>query len=86
MSSVKKPMRLPPLRTLRVRNPNQSEGNPCVTIMSSVLGYNTAGCAVVEQALRQCMDSPPPTDKRKNTVNYHLARMQKYIEPKRKHK
>ena len=31
-------MRLPPLRTLRVRNPNQSEGNPCVTIMSSVLG------------------------------------------------
>ena len=32
------------------------------------------------------MDSPPPTDKRKNTVNYHLARMQKYIEPKRKHK
>jgi hypothetical protein len=33
-----KPMRLPPLRVLRVRNPNRTEPNPCVTVMSSVLG------------------------------------------------
>lgn len=36
--SSKNPIRLPPLRVLRVRNPNRSEPNPCLTIMSSVLG------------------------------------------------
>lgn len=39
---AKKPMRLPPLRVLRVRNPNKSEGNPCITAMSSVLGKSMA--------------------------------------------
>lgn len=34
----KNPIRLPPLRVLRVRNPNQAETNPCLTVMSSVLG------------------------------------------------
>lgn len=32
-----KPMRLPPLKVLRVRNPNKPEINPCVTVMSTVL-------------------------------------------------
>lgn len=31
-------MRLPPLRILRVRNPNKPVPNPCLTVMSSVLG------------------------------------------------
>lgn len=35
---VQKPMRLPPLRVLRVRNPNKEAPNPCLPIMSSVLG------------------------------------------------
>lgn len=35
---AKKPMRLPPLRVLRVHNPNKQEGNPCVAVMSTVLG------------------------------------------------
>jgi hypothetical protein len=34
----KNPIRLPPLRVLRVRQPNRAEPNPCLTIMSSVLG------------------------------------------------
>lgn len=32
-----KPIRLPPLKALRVRNPNKPEENPCVAVMSSVL-------------------------------------------------
>jgi hypothetical protein len=31
------PMRLPPLPKLRVRRPNQSEANPCLALMTSVL-------------------------------------------------
>ena len=34
----KNPIRLPPLRVLRVRHANRAEANPCVTVMSSVLG------------------------------------------------
>jgi hypothetical protein len=40
--SSKNPIRLPPLRVLRVRNPNRSEPNPCLTVMSSVLGTSIA--------------------------------------------
>ncbi|KAI1110178.1 37S ribosomal protein Mrp10 [Nemania sp. NC0429] len=80
MSAAQKPIRLPPLKILRVRNPNGKAERPCMAIMSSVLscwasaGYNTAGCAQVEQALRACMDAPPPPPPRRNEVNYHLAR------------
>ncbi len=31
-------MRLPPLQYLRVREANKAESNPCMTVMSSVLG------------------------------------------------
>ncbi|ROW02553.1 hypothetical protein VPNG_07843 [Cytospora leucostoma] len=81
-----KPMRLPPLRVLRVKNPNKQEGNPCIPIMSTVLscwasaGYATAGCAAVENALRECMDGPKAPPKKRNNINYHLSRFQKYIE------
>lgn len=33
-----KPIRLPPLQTLRVKDPKRAPENPCVAIMSSVLG------------------------------------------------
>lgn len=32
------PTRLPPLPKLRVRRPNKAQENPCVGIMTSVLG------------------------------------------------
>ncbi|AEO68405.1 d47c3383-1fea-4729-9607-21341bc0474b [Thermothielavioides terrestris] len=81
----KKPIRLPPLRVLRVRNPNRPEPNRCLTVMSSVLacwasaGYHGRGCTTVEQALRACMDAPAPPKKSPNTVNYHLARFAKRL-------
>ena len=37
-------------------------------------GYNAAGCANVEQALRNCMDGPQPSPPKGSEVNYHLAR------------
>ncbi|KAG9239714.1 hypothetical protein BJ875DRAFT_447444 [Amylocarpus encephaloides] len=75
------PMRLPPLPRLRVRRPNQSEANPCLALMTSVLtcwassGYNVAGCQVFETQLRTCMDTPRPKTQKKNTINHHLSRM-----------
>ncbi|RYO74023.1 hypothetical protein DL770_011789 [Monosporascus sp. CRB-9-2] len=80
MSASQKPIRLPPLKVLRVRNPNGQRERPCMAIMSSVLacwasaGYSTAGCAQVEQALRNCMDGPQPSPPRSSEVNYHLGR------------
>ncbi|CAN8104371.1 unnamed protein product [Discula destructiva] len=81
-----KPMRLPPLKVLRVKNPNRKSENPCITVMSSVLacwastGYASATCSGVEQALRTCMDGPQEVPARKNNINYHLSRFQKYLE------
>ncbi|KAK5989492.1 hypothetical protein PT974_11015 [Cladobotryum mycophilum] len=41
MTGGHKPIRLPPLKTLRVHNPKRQPENPCIAIMSSVLGaYN----------------------------------------------
>ncbi|KAL1844878.1 hypothetical protein VTK73DRAFT_1629 [Phialemonium thermophilum] len=86
-----KPMRLPPLKHLRVKNPNKTEKNPCTLVMSSVLacwasqGYNTAGCTAIEQALRECMDTPKPAQKTGSSINYHLARMYKnMVGPRRR--
>jgi hypothetical protein len=38
MSGGAKAIRLPPLKTLRVHNPKRQPENPCIAIMSSVLG------------------------------------------------
>lgn len=40
-------------------------------------GYNTAGCAVIEQQLRTCMDAKKPPPMPKSNINYHLGRFQK---------
>ncbi|KAK2069918.1 hypothetical protein P8C59_004459 [Phyllachora maydis] len=83
--SSKTPMRLPPLRILRVRNPNKPVPNPCLTVMSSVLacwasaGHNSPGCATVEQALRACMDAPKEPPRPPNTINHDLARFQERV-------
>ncbi|KAH6884830.1 hypothetical protein B0T10DRAFT_564257 [Thelonectria olida] len=85
MTGRHKPIRLPPLKTLRVHNPKRAPENPCIAIMSTVLscwasaGYNATGCAAVETALRTCMDGPAPAPAKPNTINHHLSRMQKYM-------
>ena len=43
MSASQKPIRLPPLKILRVRNPNGKRERPCMSIMSSVLGTYCIG-------------------------------------------
>ncbi|KIN03605.1 hypothetical protein OIDMADRAFT_17948 [Oidiodendron maius Zn] len=91
-STKLKPMRLPPLPRLKVRRPNQSESNPCLAIMSSVLtcwassGHTIAGCQALENQLRTCMDAPRPVAQKKNTINYHLSRMYANIVGPRKRK
>ncbi|KAI0393563.1 mitochondrial ribosomal protein 10 [Xylariaceae sp. FL0594] len=79
MSAAQKPMRLPPLRRLRVHNPNGTKERPCVGIMSTVLtcwastGYSPTGCAQVEAALRACMDGPKPPQPKGSQINKHLS-------------
>lgn len=41
MTGRHKAIRLPPLKTLRVHNPKRQVENPCIAIMSSVLGTNS---------------------------------------------
>lgn len=38
MTGGHKPMKLPPLRVLRVRDPKRKVENPCIAVMSTVLG------------------------------------------------
>ncbi|KAI5362262.1 Putative ribosomal protein MRP10 [Septoria linicola] len=72
--------KLPPLPKLRVRKPDKGEANPCLGIMSSMLGcwassgYSAAGCAALEQQLRGCMDARKTTQQSKSTINHHLSR------------
>ncbi|KAK1623342.1 CHCH domain-containing protein [Colletotrichum phormii] len=88
----KKPMRLPPVKVLRVRNPNGKTEAPCMQVMTSVLacwasaGYNTSGCAALENALRGCMDKPKAPKAPSSTVNYHLGRMYDKMIPNSKGK
>ncbi|TQS32283.1 hypothetical protein Golomagni_07403, partial [Golovinomyces magnicellulatus] len=85
MAGGHKPIRLPPLQTLRVKDPKRAPENPCIAIMTSVLacwasaGYNAAGCTAIENQLRKCMDGPPLPPAPANTINYHLGRMQKHV-------
>lgn len=51
-----------------------------ITACWASAGYATAGCAAVENALRECMDGPKPPAKKRNNINYHLSRFQKYLE------
>ncbi|KAH0065499.1 hypothetical protein KCU82_g24238, partial [Aureobasidium melanogenum] len=73
--------RLPPLHKLRVRKPDQAGANPCIGVMSSVLGcwassgYTAQGCAALEQQLRACMDAPKAGQTKKSSINYHLSRL-----------
>ncbi|PHH88748.1 hypothetical protein CDD83_7093 [Cordyceps sp. RAO-2017] len=85
MVATHKPIRLPPLKTLRVHNPRRQVENPCISIMSSVLacwasaGFSHAGCAAMETQLRKCMDGPAPPPAPAASINFHLGRMQKYM-------
>nr|POE47100.1 37s ribosomal protein mrp10, mitochondrial [Quercus suber] len=62
-SAITPTPKLPPLPKLRVRRPDTVEPNPCIGVMSSVLGcwasqgYSAEGCAALEQSLRACMDA-----------------------------
>ncbi|KAL7273851.1 40S ribosomal protein mrp10 [Rhizina undulata] len=76
-----KVFRLPPLPKLRIRKPNKEVANPCLGVMTSVLGcwasqgFNPEGCAKLEEALRTCMDTQKQTAAKKSTINYHLSRL-----------
>lgn len=52
MTGTHKPMRLPPLKVLRVKNPNRQSEQPCMAIMSSVLGESIAFPSIQNGAVR----------------------------------
>ncbi|RPB06828.1 hypothetical protein P167DRAFT_514186 [Morchella conica CCBAS932] len=83
-------MRLPPLRNLRVTNPNQASKNPCIGVMATLLscwasqGYAVEGCGKIEEQLRSCMDAKKGPPMKKNNINYHLGRLYPMIKPPHK--
>ncbi|RPB24063.1 hypothetical protein L211DRAFT_837968 [Terfezia boudieri ATCC MYA-4762] len=78
-----KVFRLPPLPKLRIRRPNKEASNPCLGVMTAVLGCwaskghqsGIEGCGKLEEALRVCMDTKKAAAPRKSTINYHLSRL-----------
>ncbi|RPA77144.1 mitochondrial ribosomal protein 10 [Ascobolus immersus RN42] len=81
MSAKDKVFRLPPLPKLRVRHPDKQQPQPCLAVMSALLGcwasqgQMAEGCAKLEESLRVCMDTQAKVPHRKSTINYHLARL-----------
>ncbi|KAF7846162.1 hypothetical protein BT93_L5050 [Corymbia citriodora subsp. variegata] len=93
VSTTLKPIRLQSVAHLKVRNPDKSEASPCIGPMTAMLscwassGSNPSGqgCAHLEKALRECMDTPKTTGTKKNNINYHLGRLYPQIRgPQRK--
>jgi len=48
-----KPIRLPTLKSLQVKNPNPKAENPCLQIMSGMLSKSKLPCFVISVALRR---------------------------------
>ncbi|KAM0701666.1 hypothetical protein Q7P35_010575 [Cladosporium inversicolor] len=73
--------KLPPLPKLRVRKPDQANANPCLGVMTTMLGcwassgHTAQGCAALEQSLRDCMAVNRPKDNNKNKINQTLSRL-----------
>lgn len=49
-------------------------------------GTASTNCSGVEQSLRMCMDGPQAPPPKRNNINYHLSRFQKYLEGNSKKK
>ncbi|ODV97237.1 hypothetical protein PACTADRAFT_1810 [Pachysolen tannophilus NRRL Y-2460] len=86
-----RPVRLPPLPTLRVKKPVvQTQANPCLVIMSSLLncwssnGESNKVCKKLETDLKVCMESSSSTAQRvqKSSINYHTTRLQPKVNGK----
>lgn len=79
--------RLNSLKRLKLRNTSRTGGKqksgPCATEVAGLLGcWASSGGAVDNQAcekfamaLTNCMKTHKPEPKRKETINYHLARL-----------
>ncbi|AMD19067.1 HBR166Cp [Eremothecium sinecaudum] len=85
MSSKVPKVRLPPLPRLKVKNPIiEKEANKCLVLMSNLLqcwssnGHMNPACDELVTQLKACSsDKAAYTNKspRKNTINYHAARL-----------
>ena len=52
---------------------------------SANAGGQSAGCANLEKALRECMDKPKNVSGNKSNINYHLGRLYPQVAgPKRR--
>ncbi|KAL4798057.1 hypothetical protein BDV19DRAFT_386715 [Aspergillus venezuelensis] len=90
VSTKLNPVRLNSIPRLRVRAKGSSELTPCAAVMSAMLSCwaspaTSEGCKVLEQQLRECMDTHKDKGAAKNAINYHLMRMYpKVVGPKKR--
>lgn len=63
-----KPIRLPPLKTLRVHNPKRQVENPCIAIMSSVLGRFSGPLSLRREKLGERKEPMAPMRSKNNQM------------------
>ncbi|KAL4928585.1 mitochondrial 37S ribosomal protein mS37 [Aspergillus undulatus] len=91
ISTKLNPVRLNSIPQLRVRATEKADPTPCSAVMSAMLtcwassGQSSAACSLLEQQLRECMDTHKNTGTKRNSINYHLMRMYpKVVGPKKR--
>ncbi|KAF9142194.1 hypothetical protein EC957_005846 [Mortierella hygrophila] len=73
------------LKYLRTKPRKVVEASPCIVEMGAMIqcwtasGVDDAKCMQTAKMLADCMKNLPTKVKNVNTVNYHLARLQKQL-------
>ncbi|KAF9291750.1 hypothetical protein BGZ68_002469 [Mortierella alpina] len=73
------------LKYLRTKPRKVIEASPCIAEMGAMIqcwtasGVDDAKCMQTAKMLADCMKNLPTKVKQVNTVNYHLARLQKQL-------
>ncbi|KAK3819777.1 MAG: hypothetical protein J3Q66DRAFT_335494 [Benniella sp.] len=73
------------LKYLRAKPRKLVEAGPCIAEMGAMIqcwtasGIDDPKCAQTAKMLTDCMKNLPTKTKKVNTINYHLARLQKQL-------
>jgi len=72
-------------KKLIIRSRKLDQRGPCTPEMAALLtcwatsSVDSPSCAQTFQSLTECMRKAPKSSKHTNTINYHLARLGKFL-------
>ncbi|RIA86845.1 hypothetical protein C1645_778692 [Glomus cerebriforme] len=73
------------IKKLVIRSRKPDQRGPCTPEMAALLtcwatsSVDSSSCAQTVQALTECMRKAPKSSRHTNTINYHLARLGKFL-------